>query len=94
MIVVVFRNRLTDDEETLKEYAAMAERVGTHAKQTPGILSFKTFKAEDGERVTIAEFADSEAVERWRVDSLHMQAKKRGKQAFYKTYSVQICEVL
>jgi heme-degrading monooxygenase HmoA len=71
----------------------MATTVSEHAVQMPGILSFKTFSAPDGERVTIAEFSDKEAVERWRLDSLHVSAKKRGKEAFYKKYSVQICEV-
>jgi heme-degrading monooxygenase HmoA len=93
MILVIFRSRLTDDPDILEEYGKMATAVSERAKQTPGILSFKTFAAPDGERVTIAEFVDRAAVERWRVDALHIAAKKRGKEAFYNTYSVQICEV-
>jgi heme-degrading monooxygenase HmoA len=93
MILVIFRSRLTDDPEILAEYNKTATVVAERAKQTLGILSFKTFSAPDGERVTIAEFENKEAVERWSVDELHVLAKKRGKEAFYKAYSVQICEV-
>jgi heme-degrading monooxygenase HmoA len=93
MILVIFRSRLTDDPDILEEYSKMTTAVSERAKQTLGILSFKTFSAPDGERVTIAEFADRESIERWRVDELHIAAKKRGKEAFYNTYSVQICEV-
>lgn len=92
MILVVFRSRL--NPEHLEEYAEIAPRVSEAARQIPGLLSFKTFAAGDGERVTIAEFESEEAVAIWREDALHQTAQKQGREAFYAEYHIQICDVL
>jgi len=58
-IVTVFRSRVK--KETLAEYAPLAARMSELAQKMPGYLSHKGFVAEDGERVTIVEFASEEA---------------------------------
>lgn len=92
MIVTVFRSRLNPDARD--EYAVMAKRMSELAAAIPGYISHKTFTAEDGERVTLVEFASEEALREWRVHPEHGQAKKRAIESFFSEYKVQICNLL
>jgi heme-degrading monooxygenase HmoA len=92
MIVTVFRSRLRDDARG--EYMALAPRMSELASGMPGYLSHKTFVAEDGERVTIVEFKDQDSQRAWATQAEHVAAKKRGREAFYAEYSIQVCEVV
>ena len=49
MIVTIFRSRL--NSEHAAAYYEMAARMRALAEGMPGFISFKTFIAEDGERV-------------------------------------------
>jgi heme-degrading monooxygenase HmoA len=91
MLVTIFRNRLLPGNQA--EYYDSAEQMSEIARSMPGYVSHKTFTAEDGERVTIAEFADEESQRRWATEMRHVEAKKRGRAAFYAEYKVQVCEV-
>ena len=90
-IVTVFRSRV--QKETLAEYAPLAARMSELAQKMPGYLSHKGFVAEDGERVTIVEFASEEAHRAWAQHAEHVEAKKKGRSTFYAEYKIQICEV-
>ena len=91
MIVTVFRSRLK--AENTQEYYETAKRMSDLARTMPGYVSHKAFTAEDGERVTIVEFADEESQRRWATELRHVEAKKRGREAFYREYKLQVCEV-
>ena len=60
----------------------------------PGYISHKGFVAEDGERVTIVEFASEEAHRAWAAQRDHVEAKKKGRASFYSEYRIQVCTVL
>jgi heme-degrading monooxygenase HmoA len=90
-VVTVFRSRLAPGH--LEEYGATAALMSSLAADVPGHVEHKTFTAEDGERVTIATFADRAAHDRWRTDLQHRDAQRRGREAFYTTYSVQVADV-
>ena len=92
MIVTIFRNRLRPDN--VEEYYKTGARMSELAAKMPGYISHKTFTAEDGERVTIVEFADARRQEAWRTQMEHREAQKRGRQAFYQEYKLQVCEVI
>lgn len=91
MILTVFRSRL--NAETTAAYKMMAKRMSALAKAVPGYVSHKSFIAEDGERVTIIEFESEAALQHWRVDPDHREAKKMGVQTFFSEYRMQICAV-
>lgn len=91
MIVTVFRSRLRDDNRT--EYLERAARMSELARGMPGYVSHKSFTADDGERVTIVEFADEASQQGWARQAEHVQAKQRGREAFYSEYKLQICRV-
>ena len=51
MIIVVFRSRVRP--ENAERYYALVDKMAEIATQLPGFISYKSFYAEDGERVTI-----------------------------------------
>ena len=92
MKVVVFRNRVR--EGLMEEYGERAGQIYEMALKMPGLVSTKDFVAEDGERVTIVEFKDQDSQSAWAKQSEHVAAKRRGREAFYAEYSIQVCEVV
>ena len=92
MILTVFRSRLRDEGRTA--YMEVASRMSALAKGMPGYVAHKSFIAEDGERITIVEFADEASQRQWATHAEHAAAKKRGRAEFYAEYSLQVCEVV
>jgi len=91
MIVTVFRSRLMPDLR--EDYVALVERMVEIAASMPGYISHKGFFAEDGERCTIVEFESEEAQRAWRMHPEHREAQRKGRDIYYETYSLQICEL-
>ena len=79
-IVVVFRSRLLDGALPLKN--ELNEMVDAATPGHPGLLSWKSFDAEDGERVTIVEFTDDEAYRAWVNEPAHVSAKSRRREVY------------
>ena len=92
MIITVFRSRMNDGVQD--EYGPMAVRMSELAKSMPGYISHKTFTAPDGERCTIAEFESEEALRAWSIHVEHIEAKRRGREAFYAEYDIKTCSVI
>ena len=92
MVVTVFRSRLKPG--AIDEYLEWAQRMAAIARTMPGYVSHKGFTAEDGERVTIVEFADEESQRAWAMQAQHVEAKKKGRADFYAEYKLQVCTVV
>lgn len=92
MIVTVFRSRL--DAASLDEYKQVAARMSMLAAAVPGYISHKGFTADDGERVTIVEFASEDGLQAWARHPEHVEAKKQGRSLFFTEYRVQVCKVV
>lgn len=92
MIMTVFRSRLKEDAHA--DYFDLAPQMGALAQTMPGYISHKVFTADDGERVTIVEFADEASQRHWSINALHVEAKKQGRANFYAEYNIKVCEVL
>jgi heme-degrading monooxygenase HmoA len=90
MIVTIFRSRLRPEHE--KEYHEWGERMEALARTMPGFVSFKTFYARDGERVSIVEFENAGAHEAWRNHPEHREAQRLGREKFYSEFKIQVCE--
>lgn len=88
MVVVIFRSRLREDAGP--EYGPTADRMLALAQSMPGFVSFRHYKADDGERVSIVEFENEETMAAWRRHPEHVQAQKRGQEAFYSEYQIQV----
>lgn len=92
MIVTVFRSRLKPDVR--EAYDPMAARMSELARAMPGYVSHKVFTADDGERVTIVEFADMESHKGWGQHPEHRAGQFHGRREFYSEYKLQVCEVV
>ena len=89
-VVTVFRSRLRPDAEA-HGYGELAAGMETRARSMPGFVDFKTFRADDGERVSLVTFASIEHQDAWRDDAEHRAAQARGRAEFYAEYSISIC---
>ena len=91
MIVTVFRSTLMPGLR--EEYVKEVDKLAAIAKTMPGYISHKGFFAEDGERCTIVEFENEESLRGWAMNTEHRSAKKKAREKYYASYSVQICDV-
>jgi heme-degrading monooxygenase HmoA len=89
--MTVFRSRLRP--EAGPDYRDTAERMLELARAMPGFVDFKTFEADDGERVSIITFASAEAHRAWRDHPEHRRAQQLGRERFYASYDISVCEV-
>jgi heme-degrading monooxygenase HmoA len=61
------------------------------ARQVPGFLSIKSYHAEDGEVVTLSEWADEASAKAWGRDPDHARVQARGKAEYYESYTLMSC---
>src|SRR5271168_1093340 len=87
-IVTVFRSRLRPGVDA--EYLPLAERMLTLARAMPGFVDFKSFTADDGERVSVITFADHQAHAAWRDHPEHRIAQRRGVEELYSSFEVVV----
>ena len=76
------------------EYGRLGERMYSIVSKLPGFQSVKSFKADDGEEITIFRFASEQALEAWRTHPEHVETMKRGHAEFYASGFLQICKVI
>ena len=79
---------------SLGEYDKLGERMYEIVSNLPGFQSAKSFKADDGEEITIFRFASEAALEAWRTHPEHVETMKRGHAEFYASGFLQICKVI
>jgi heme-degrading monooxygenase HmoA len=91
-LVTVFRSRLRPEART--EYDAWAERMLELARAMPGFVDFKTFRADDEERVSVITFDSLEHHQAWRDHPEHGAAQELGRERFYQSFAIQVCEVI
>jgi heme-degrading monooxygenase HmoA len=91
-IVTVFRSRLRAG--AADEYRGVAEEMERLARCMPGFRDFKTFTADDGERVSVVVFDSMAAHRAWRDHPRHKQAQALGRERLYDTYRIRVCEQL
>lgn len=90
-IITIFRSRLRP--EHIEEYHRIAPEIQQLAESMPGFVSFKSFSAQDGERISIVEFASEAAHIAWRDHPRHRQAQQLGREKFYSEFRLQVCRV-
>jgi heme-degrading monooxygenase HmoA len=86
-VVTVFRSRLRPDADAYPEHAG---RMAALAQTMPGYVEHKEFVAEDGERVTLATFADRLSHDAWGRQPEHRQAQAAGVREYYEEYSITV----
>ena len=87
-VITVFRSQRRPEGESA--YHELADEMQRAARAMPGFVDFKTFAADDGERVSLVTFVDRVSHDAWRDDPRHRLAQQRGRNEFYVDYSVQV----
>ena len=90
MYLTLFRNRKRADMDAAA-YTADNARMEELGKQSPGFISIKSFVGEDGEVLTLSEWASEEAAKAWGRHPEHRQVQARGKSAYYDEYTLYSC---
>ena len=85
---VIFTTYLTED---LTDYLETAERMEALAEQQEGYLGIESVR--NGLGITISYWKDLEAVAQWKNNVEHTEARKRGREQWYKQYQLRICKV-
>jgi len=91
-LITVFRSRLRPESES--EYHETAQHMESLARAMPGFVDFKTFVADDGERVSIITFSSPETQRAWRDHPEHRRAQQRGRDRFYVSFDITVGEVV
>ena len=90
---VIFRSKRQDANHEL--YYQHDGKLEEKIKSLPGYIShFGIRHPETREGVTVAYFDSLDAIDSWRKDAEHMDAKKLAKSDFYENYSVEITKVI
>jgi heme-degrading monooxygenase HmoA len=93
MIVVLFRSKLVPAAST-DGYDEMAQEMDDLARTMPGFIDVKSFKAEDGERLTVVWWQDEETLGAWREQARHRVAQRTGRERWYEYYRMDVAEVI
>lgn len=85
---VIFTSYRTEGDNG---YNDMAEKMLKLASEQPGFLGVES--ARDGVGITVSYWKDLESIDLWKQNSQHMQAKKKGKEAWYSEFKLRIARV-
>ncbi len=92
MVVVVFRSRLT--AEAGDDYSEMASEMLSTAREMPGFVEFKSFKSDDGERVSLVYWQDHETMAAWRNHPRHRIAQSNGRSKWYAEFRLEVADIV
>jgi len=92
MVVILFRSKLA--EAAADGYSEMASEMLARAQQMPGFIDFKSFKADDGERLSVIRWQDQASLAGWRNDVRHLVAQKMGREKWYEYYKIEVAEII
>ncbi len=90
MVVTVFRSKLRVGNEA--EFQALVDRMMGLAQGMDGFISYKVYRADDGERCSVIEFDTHEHLLAWRNQPEHVKAQELGRQEYYESYSLLVCD--
>jgi len=88
MVIAIFRSRVRP--ECTEEYYRQAEVMAGIAMSMPGFISYKSFTASDGERVSIHEWNSPEELSAWRRHPQHVAMQAIGRESFYEEYTLYV----
>ncbi|RLB71679.1 MAG: antibiotic biosynthesis monooxygenase [Deltaproteobacteria bacterium] len=90
MYAVIFRAEINQLDQ---EYSDTAVRLRNLAMEKYGCRDFVAMTEGDQE-VAISYWETLEQISRWKQDAEHIKAQQRGRSKWYRTYQIQIVEVL
>ena len=92
-VAVIFKLFMRDDAD-LEAYRRTSRRMHELVEKMPGFISLKEYTGEDGEVIDLARFQDEASMEAWKRDPEHLEAQRKGREAFYDHYWIQVLKVV
>ena len=87
---VIFSSRRADGDNGYQETAqAMQELAAT----MPGYIGFEAARGEDGFGIAVSYWESEEAIANWKKQVDHLAAQKRGRNEWYRDYTVRVAKV-
>ena len=90
MYMNVFRSRKRADMDA-GAYAADAARMEALAREQKGFIAYRSYKAEDGETLSMSEWESEEDARAWARNLEHAKVQGRGRTEYYESYTVYSC---
>ena len=90
MYAVIFRAEISKIDAS---YSEMASTVRDLALNKYGCVEF-TAVTEGNQEIAISYWATKEQISAWKNDPLHKHAQELGRSKWYKSYSVQVVEII
>jgi heme-degrading monooxygenase HmoA len=90
---VIFTSRRTPGDAG---YAAMAETMDALARRQPGYLGHESAREGEGDQnlgITVSYWRDLESITAWKADVRHLAGQLRGRETWYRDYTVRIARV-
>ncbi len=87
---VIFTAELADTDA---QYTALSSQLRQLALERYHCLAF-TSCSESGQEVAISYWQEKQHIQAWKEDALHRQAQALGRSRWYRSYQVQLVEVL
>ncbi|MEZ4793391.1 MAG: antibiotic biosynthesis monooxygenase [Gelidibacter sp.] len=85
---VIFTSTRTEADNG---YAEMSELMENLAKEQKGYLGMESARNEVG--ITVSYWKDLEAIKKWKQQTDHLLAQRKGRSDWYSWYKVRICKV-
>ena len=93
MVTAVVRVTLRDDID-FEDYGKFEEKMLALGTAMPGFEEIKEFKADDGENMMLVSFESRPEMICWRDHPDHKRTQQRGRERYFSSYDVKICEVV
>ncbi|MBL1276379.1 MAG: hypothetical protein COB30_009845 [Ectothiorhodospiraceae bacterium] len=90
MYAVIFKAEIKELDEA---YATMAEKMRNLAIEKYGCTEF-TAVTEGTQELAISYWKNLDMITQWKQDPQHLEAQKLGRSKWYKSYNVQIVEII
>ncbi|WP_190344525.1 antibiotic biosynthesis monooxygenase family protein [Streptomyces venezuelae] len=71
-------------------YTETAARMSSLVKEIPGYLGHENAHTPGGLSITVGYFRDQEALDAWRTNLEHREAKARGVKEWYESYTLHV----
>lgn len=85
---VIFTSLLDSNDPT---YSKVSEQLVELANKQPGFLGIESARKEMG--ITVSYWKDMESIKNWKNHITHTDARKKGREKWYKSFKVRICKV-
>lgn len=89
MVIVLVRTVRRKDSDDA-EYATAGKRMVELASKIPGFVSYESV----GPGIGVGTFESLDALDAWGRHPEHVKTQQRGREAFYDSYLIQVCEVI